>query len=164
MGEAPGRDEDEQGLPFVGKAGEMLDRMIESMQTELRKTDPARVFSREHGAFVCNVCQCRPPMNRKPETAEQRACLPNLWAILRALPRVRIVVALGSTPLQAITGDPLAKITRARGAWIERCLPGDEDRVLQVMPTFHPAYLLRSPWEKPKAWIDLLEVVEEMKR
>lgn len=160
VGEAPGRDEDAQGLPFVGAAGELLDKMIEGMQGELR---PGSVFSRQFGAFVLNVCQCRPPMNRKPERLEVSVCSLNLWAILRALPRVRIVVALGATPLQAISGQHDAKITRLRGQWFERCLPGDEARVLRVMPTFHPAYLLRSPWEKPKAWADLLEVVAEMR-
>ena len=174
VGEAPGRDEDAQGLPFVGAAGELLDKMIEGMQGELRrflatsidyeqrlKTDA--VFSRQSGAFVLNVCQCRPPLNRKPERLEVSVCSLNLWAILRALPRVRIVVALGATPLQAVSGQHDAKITRLRGQWFERCLPGDEARVLRVMPTFHPAYLLRSPWEKPKAWADLLEVVAEMR-
>lgn len=160
VGEAPGRDEDAQGLPFVGAAGELLDKMIEGMQGELR---PGSVFSRQSGAFVLNVCQCRPPMNRKPERSEVEACSPNLWAILRALPRVRIVVTLGATPLQAVSGQSDAKITRLRGQWFDRCLPGDEARVLRVMPTFHPAYLLRSPWEKPKAWADLLEVVAEMR-
>lgn len=159
VGEAPGRDEDLAGQPFVGRAGELLDKMIAAMEVEFRKTDPAAVFSRERGAFIANVCQCRPPMNRKPERAEIDACLPNLWAILAALPRVRVVVVLGGTPLCAIKGDPLAKITYQRGRWFERCLPGS-DRVLRVMPTFHPSYLLRSPWEKPKAWLDLLEVVQ----
>ena len=163
VGEAPGRDEDAQGLPFVGAAGELLDKMIEGMQGELRKSKFDADFSRRSGAFVLNVCQCRPPMNRKPERLEVATCSHNLWAILRALPRVRIVVALGATPLQAISGQHDAKITRLRGQWFERCLPGDESRVLRVMPTFHPAYLLRSPWEKPKAWADLLEVVAEMR-
>lgn len=163
VGEAPGRDEDAQGLPFVGTSGELLDKMIEGMQGELRKARLDAVFSRQSGAFVLNVCQCRPPMNRKPERSEVEACSPNLWAILRALPRVRIVVTLGATPLQAVSGQPDAKITRLRGQWFDRCLPGDEARVLRVMPTFHPAYLLRSPWEKPKAWADLLEVVAEMR-
>lgn len=163
VGEAPGRDEDAQGLPFVGVAGELLDKMIEGMQGELRKSKFDADFSRRSGAFVLNVCQCRPSMNRKPERLEVSVCSLNLWAILRALPRVRIVVALGATPLQAISGQHDAKITRLRGQWFERCLPGDEARVLRVMPTFHPAYLLRSPWEKPKAWADLLEVVAEMR-
>lgn len=163
VGEAPGRDEDAQGLPFVGAAGELLDKMIEGMQGELRKSKFDADFSRRSGAFVLNVCQCRPPMNRKPERLEVLVCSLNLWTILRALPRVRIVVALGATPLQAISGQHDAKITRLRGQWFERCLPGDESRVLRVMPTFHPAYLLRSPWEKPKAWADLLEVVAEMR-
>jgi DNA polymerase len=147
----------------VGAAGGLLDKMIEGMQGELRKARPDAVFSRQSDAFVLNVCQCRPPMNRKPERSEVEVCSPNLWAILRALPRVRIVVALGATPLQAVSGQLDAKIIRLRGQWLERCLPGDESRVLRVMPTFHPAYLLRSPWEKPKAWTDLLEVVAEMR-
>jgi len=146
----------------VGAAGELLDKMIEGMQGELRKARPDAVFSRQSGAFVLNVCQCRPPMNRKPERLEVSMCSLNLWAILRALPRVRIVVALGVTPLRAVSGQHDAKITRLRGQWFERCLPGDAARVLRVMPTFHPAYLLRSPWEKPKAWADLLSVVEEI--
>lgn len=163
IGEAPGREEDLTGSPFVGRAGELLDKMIVAMEIELRKIDPSSMFSREHGAFIANVCQCRPPMNRKPERAEVEACLPNLWAIFAALPRVRIVVALGGTPLCAVKGDPLAKITRERGRWFERCLP-NSDRVLRVMPTFHPSYLLRSPWEKSKAWLDLLEVGREIGR
>ena len=71
VGEAPGRDEDAQGLPFVGAAGGLLDKMIEGMQGELRKARPDAVFSRQSDAFVLNVCQCRPPMNRKPESSNR---------------------------------------------------------------------------------------------
>lgn len=162
VGEAPGRSEDEQGLPFVGDAGALLDKMIAGMQDELRKTKPDAVFSRTHGLFVTNVCRCRPPQNRRPERDEIAACLPNFWDTLRALSNLRIVVALGSTPLCALKGDPLAKITRERGNWFDRCIPDAEHRVLRIMPTFHPAYLLWSPWEKPKAWLDLCEVVREL--
>ncbi len=156
VGEAPGREEDAQGLPFVGAAGQLLDRMLAAMS-------PLSPYplTRDRNVFVTNVVRCRPPQNRTPEIGEVAQCSPYLWNTLRALPQARVVVALGNTPLRHLSGDPAAKITYRRGLWISRVLDG---RTLRIMPTFHPAYLLRSPADKDLAWADLQEVVAELRR
>lgn len=150
LGEAPGRSEDATGKPFVGTAGELLDRLLSRLPVPL---------SRAHGIFITNVCRCRPPMNRTPEPAEMKACAPYFWATLRALPVVRVIVALGNTPLRFLSEDPLARIAQRRGQWFDRTIDG---RIIRVMPTFHPAYLLRTgpaSKEREQVWADMLEVV-----
>lgn len=180
LGEAPGRSEDATGKPFVGSAGELLDRLLSRLPVPVAtwhkpsdigmsvtgNVDPARVevsfnqpLGRSNGAFITNVCRCRPPMNRTPEPAEMKACAPYFWATLRALPAVRVIVALGNTPLRFLSEDPLARITQRRGQWFDRTLDG---RTVRVMPTFHPAYLLRTgpaSKEREQVWADMLEVV-----
>jgi DNA polymerase len=143
VGEGPGADEDEQGLPFVGKAGQLLTRMIEAMG-----------YTREQ-VYICNVVKCRPPGNRNPEPDEIAACEPFLRAQLAAI-RPRAIVALGKFAAQTLLRDP-TPITRLRGRW--RTYEG-----IELMPTFHPAYLLRSPDEKKKAWADLKLVLERLGR
>jgi uracil-DNA glycosylase len=160
IGEGPGSSEDRTGRPFVGDAGDLLDRMIGAMSSELR----TGALSRTHRAFILNIVKCRPPLNRTPERDEVEKCMPYLWQALRALPKVRLLVALGNTPLRALSNQPLARITKERGLWFDRCLPGDERRVLRVMPTFHPAYLLRSPNQKSLVWGDLRAVGRELDR
>jgi uracil-DNA glycosylase len=142
VGEGPGQDEDLQGLPFVGKAGQLLDRMIEAMG-----------LGRDE-VYVCNIVKCRPPDNRKPELEEVAACMPYLNQQLELL-APRVIVALGATALQGLFGTTEG-IMRARGKW--RSLGGQID----VMPTFHPAYLLRNPAAKREVWTDLQEVLRHI--
>ena len=145
VGEGPGADEDAQGLPFVGKAGQLLDRMIEAMG-----------FSRDE-VYVCNVVKCRPPENRKPEPDEMAACLPYLSEQLELI-APRVIVALGATAVEGLLGGTQGGITRLRGKW--KSYRGQID----VMPTFHPAYLLRNPAAKREVWEDLQEVLRRMGR
>lgn len=140
VGEGPGAEEDAQGVPFVGAAGQLLTKMIEAMQ-----------FSRD-SVYICNVVKCRPPNNRNPEPDEIAACEPFLKAQLRVV-KPKVVVALGKFAAQTLlrTDTP---ITRLRGQWREY-------EGVPLMPTFHPAYLLRQPAEKKLAWLDLQEVMKK---
>ena len=142
VGEGPGQEEDEQGVPFVGKAGQLLDRMIAAMG--LARDD----------VYVCNVVKCRPPGNRKPEPDEMSACLPFVRRQLELMDP-EVVVALGATAVQGLLGTTEG-ITRLRGRW--RLYNG----TVAVMPTFHPAYLLRNPSAKAAVWQDLQAVLRQM--
>ncbi len=144
VGEGPGADEDAQGYPFVGKAGQLLDRMIAAMG--LLRDD----------VYVCNIVKCRPPNNRKPEPEEMAACMPYLREQLEIV-APQVIVALGATAVQGLFGTSEG-ITRLRGRWK---LYGGE---IPVMPTFHPAYLLRSPAAKKDVWDDLQAVLRHMGR
>jgi len=144
VGEGPGADEDAQGFPFVGKAGQLLDRMIEAMG-----------FARDE-VYVCNIVKCRPPDNRKPEPEEMSQCMPYLAEQL-ALVEPQVIVALGATAVQGLLGTT-GGITRLRGNW--RLYQGK----IPVMPTFHPAYLLRTPSAKREVWEDLQAVLRQMGR
>ncbi len=143
VGEGPGADEDREGEPFVGKAGQLLTRMIEAMG-----------FRREQ-VYIANVVKCRPPGNRNPEPDELAACEPFLRAQLEAI-RPRVIVALGKFAAQTLLRDT-TPISRLRGRWAEY-------QGVRLMPTFHPAYLLRSPEEKKRAWEDLQLVMKELGR
>jgi uracil-DNA glycosylase len=147
VGEAPGADEDAQGLPFVGRAGQLLDRMIGAMG-----------LSPERDVYVCNILKCRPPGNRRPEPAEMTTCIPYLHEQL-ALVRPRAIVALGNTAVAALL-DTKVGITKLRGQW--KLYRGHT----LVMPTYHPSYLLRpSPQQveaKRQAWQDLQLVMREL--
>ncbi len=137
IGEAPGRDEDLQGKPFVGAAGQLLTKMIEAMG-----------FARQ-GVYICNVLKDRPPGNRLPEPDEIEACLPFLEQQL-AIVQPKVICLLGSVAAKAILGPHVA-ITKVRGqVWDYHGTP--------VVPTFHPAYLLRNPPAKKFAWVDLKKV------
>jgi uracil-DNA glycosylase len=137
VGEAPGADEDAQGEPFVGKAGQLLTKMIEAMG-----------YSRQD-VYICNVLKCRPPGNRNPEPDEVASCEPFLKRQLAAL-RPRMIVALGKFAAQCLLRDD-TPITRLRGGF--RSYEG-----IPLMPTLHPAYLLRDPSKKKLAWEDLKAV------
>lgn len=139
VGEGPGADEDRLGRPFVGKAGQLLDRILD-----------ASGFTRNRNVYIANVVKCRPPGNRTPEPEERQACLPNLRAQFRFV-RPKIVVLLGSTALQALV-DPDARITRQRGQWIEK-------GGVWFMPTYHPAALLRNESLKKDVWQDFKRVI-----
>jgi DNA polymerase len=143
VGEGPGADEDAQGEPFVGKAGQLLTKMIEAMG-----------FRRDE-VYIANVVKCRPPGNRDPEPDEVAACEPFLAAQIAAV-RPKVLVALGRFAVQTLLRDP-TPVSRQRGTW--RDYQG-----VRLMPTFHPAYLLRNPPEKKKAWEDLQLVMKELGR
>lgn len=140
IGEGPGYDEDQQGIPFVGKAGQLLTKMIEAMQ-----------FSRED-VYIANIVKCRPPGNRNPEPEEAAACLPYLRRQIE-LVHPEVIVLLGAVPLRELLGG--ASITRERGQWREY-------EGIPVMPTFHPSYLLRAPAKKREVWTDLQEVMRRL--
>jgi DNA polymerase len=141
VGEGPGEDEDRQGEPFVGRAGQLLTKMIEAMG-----------YRREE-VYIANVVKCRPPGNRNPEPDEIGACEPFLRAQIDAI-RPRVVVALGKFAAQTLLRET-SPISRLRGRWFEY-------EGVRLMPTFHPAYLLRSPQEKARAWEDLQLVMKEL--
>jgi DNA polymerase len=149
VGEGPGADEDAKGEPFVGRAGQLLTKMIGAMQ--LRRED----------VYICNVVKCRPPENRTPSEDEMKTCSPFLFRQLAIL-RPRVIVTLGRPATQTLlaTNTPIGKL---RGEW--HTFPPPEYAHLglpsaRLMPTFHPAYLLRSPDEKTKAWSDLQQVMQ----
>jgi uracil-DNA glycosylase len=142
VGEAPGADEDRQGRPFVGKAGELLTRMIEAMN--LRRED----------VYIANTVKCRPPHNRTPERSEIETCLPFLEHQIRAV-QPEAIVALGKVPACALLGVN-RPISELRGRFHRK---GD----VRIMPTYHPSFLLRSEPErrhKAEAWSDLKQVME----
>lgn len=140
IGEAPGADEDAQGRPFVGRSGELLTKMIAAMQ-----------FTREE-VFIANIVKCRPPENRVPGKSEAHVCLPYLLRQIELI-QPRVIVLLGATPLKWLLGK--SGITRLHGQWFE--LNG-----VAVMPSFHPAFLLRDPRQKRPAWEDLQKVMVRM--
>jgi uracil-DNA glycosylase len=138
IGEGPGADEDAQGLPFVGRAGQLLTKMLEARKVELSRDD----------VYICNTVMCRPPGNRNPEADELAACAPFLAAQLAVL-QPKVVLALGSVATQSLLGsrEPIGKL---RG----RVHPYGS---AVLIPTFHPAFLLRNPGDEYKrmAWEDL---------
>ena len=134
VGEGPGREEDLQGRPFVGPAGQLLDRMLKAI--DIRRED----------VYIANVVKCRPPGNRNPSDEEAALCMPYLRAQF-SLIRPRIIVCLGAVAMRHLY-DPNGKISRDRGKWIER-------GGVWFMPTYHPAALLRNESLKRDAWADM---------
>lgn len=154
IGEAPGAQEDAQGLPFVGRAGQLLDRMLESVGL-----DSAR------DAYICNVIKCRPPDNRRPTPAEITACRPFLLRQI-ALVDPRLILLVGATAMEGVLGIK-GGITRLRGQWSAGEGEGLQGRWL--MPILHPSYLLRNPSREvgsPKwhTWQDLKEVKRRLEQ
>ena len=143
VGEGPGADEDAQGLAFVGRAGQLLTDMIKAMG-----------FTREE-VFIANIVKCRPPGNRKPTEDEMAACLPYLREQISWL-RPKVIVALGATAVKGLV-ETKTGITKLRGTWLS--FEG-----IDLMPTFHPAYLLRDPSNKKYVWNDLQEVLRRIGR
>ena len=139
VGEAPGADEDRQGMPFVGAAGQLLNKMLDNLG--LRREE----------VYIANILKSRPPGNRDPEADEIAACLPFLEKQIQAI-RPRVIVTLGRIATHALLGtkEPL---TRLRGHW-------QRYNDIRVMPTFHPSYLLRAPQERRKTWDDMQQVME----
>jgi uracil-DNA glycosylase family 4 len=138
VGEAPGRDEDEQGEPFVGRAGQLLTKIIQAMG--LQRSD----------VYIANVLKCRPPDNRNPEPDEVATCEPFLFRQIDAI-RPRVIVALGTFAVRTLL-QTQAPISRLRG----RVYPF---RGAQLVPTFHPAFLLRNPESKKDTWEDMKVVM-----
>ena len=141
VGEAPGEDEDRAGEPFVGRAGQLLTRIINAMG-----------LARED-IYICNVLKCRPPGNRDPLPDEVAACEPNLLRQLGVI-KPKAIVALGRFACISLFGEPFS-ITRERGHWRE--YDG-----IPAMPTFHPSYLLRKPEAKREVWDDMKEVMRRL--
>ena len=150
VGEAPGADEDREGEAFIGRAGQLLTRMIEAMG-----------LSRDD-VFICNVLKCRPPDNRAPSTDEIAACSGYLMEQLKII-QPKVIVALGAPASQTLLNTREA-IGRLRGRFHEFHPSGQPDGglAIKLMPTYHPAYLLRSPGEKSKSWSDLKLVMAEL--
>ncbi|SRR5579871_234441 len=143
VGEGPGADEDAQGLPFVGRAGQLLTQMIDNsaqrMGVPLRRAD----------CYICNVVKCRPPANRTPEKDEMETCSPFLMRQIAAI-APRAIVVLGATAARALLGtnEPMHRL---RGQWFDF-------HGAKLLVTFHPAYLLRDPHKKKEAWEDMQQL------
>ncbi len=144
VGEGPGADEDAKGEPFVGRAGQLLTDIIERGM-KMKRSD----------VYICNVVKCRPPGNRNPEPDEVAACEPFLIRQIE-LVRPKVIVALGTFAVQSLlkVKTPISKL---RGAW-------HEFQGVKLMPTFHPAYLLRNPADKRLVWADVQEVMKALGR
>ncbi len=142
VGEGPGFDEDREGRPFVGKSGQLLTRIIEN-----------GMGLKRNEVYICNVVKCRPPGNRDPNPDEISVCIPFLKAQLSII-GPEVICALGRVACQALLGGAFA-ITRDRGHW--RTYEG-----IPLMPTFHPAYLLRNPAAKRPVWDDVKSIMEKL--
>ena len=142
IGEGPGQTEDEQGLAFVGAAGQLLTRMLEAIDLPRDRV------------YICNVVKCRPPFNRVPTPEEAEACRIHL-RIQTWLVRPKVIVLLGNTAAKNLL-DPEIRITRDRGHWTER-------KGIWMMPTFHPSALLRDPVKKQLAWEDMKSLRDKLK-
>ena len=142
IGEGPGQTEDEEGLAFVGAAGQLLTRMLQAIHLPRERV------------YICNVVKCRPPNNRVPTPEEAEACRIHLrmqtWLV-----RPRVIVLLGSTAAKSLL-DPELRITRERGRWTER-------KGIWMMPTYHPSALLRDERKKPEAWEDMKSLRDKLK-
>ncbi|OGW33171.1 MAG: hypothetical protein A2X58_09815 [Nitrospirae bacterium GWC2_56_14] len=144
IGEGPGQEEDQQGRPFVGAAGQLLtDIIVKGMG--LKRED----------VYICNIVKCRPPGNRNPEPDEIEACEPFLIKQLQAI-RPQVIVALGNVAVKTLLKTK-AGITSLRGTW-------QTYQGIPLMPTFHPAYLLRTPGDKKLVWEDIKKVMAEMNK
>ena len=138
IGEGPGYNEDLEGLPFVGRAGNLLDKMLASINLD------------RSNVYISNVVNFRPPENRKPTEIEIKRYLPFLEKHIEII-KPKILILLGSTAMNALIGDKFV-ISKVRGQWIEKKI----GRVkLSIIVTFHPAFLMRQPAQKKMAWIDL---------
>jgi DNA polymerase len=145
IGEAPGRDEDIQGKPFVGKSGRLLDRMLASIGLSRQSGN------RQDSVFITNVIFWRPPGNRTPTETETSMCLPFLMRTIE-VQAPDVIVCLGATPVHRLTGESTG-ILKLRGKWLSLNVSG---RTIPLLPALHPAYLLRQPNQKRLAWRDLL--------
>lgn len=143
IGEGPGEEEDRQGLAFVGRAGQLLTRIIAAMG-----------YTRDQ-VFIGNIVKCRPPGNRTPYPHEMQACLPYLIEQIDIL-KPKVIVALGATAVRGLLGIEMG-ISKLRGRWLDY-------QGIPVMPTYHPAYLLRNESAKKDVWADMLQVLDYLGR
>ncbi|MDA3800551.1 MAG: uracil-DNA glycosylase [Kiritimatiellae bacterium] len=143
VGEAPGADEDECGSPFVGKAGQLLTKMLEKLGMQREKV------------YIANIIKCRPPNNRKPDENEVAACLPYIKAQIDLI-KPKVIVALGGTAVNGLFPENF-KITKQRGNWMDY-------NGIPVMPTYHPLYLLRAPKKRWETWDDMIEVFKKINK
>ncbi|HUO94372.1 MAG TPA: uracil-DNA glycosylase [Rhizomicrobium sp.] len=146
IGEAPGHDEDRMGLPFVGRAGKLLDKMLAAINLDRSKV------------YIVNVLPWRPPDNRNPEPVEVAKCIPFLRRHIE-LAKPKILILLGAVSARHVLGQTDG-IMRLRGRWLEYHVAG---QMIPVMPTLHPAYLLRRPIDKKLAWRDLQMIAAKVK-
>ncbi len=146
IGEGPGANEDIEGLPFVGRAGKLLDKMLGSIGLNRKNV------------YITNVVNYRPPENRKPTELEINRYLPFLFKHIEII-NPKILILLGSTALNAIIGDKVV-ISKARGKWYKKKIGS---LIIDVIPSFHPAFLMRQPEQKKLAWVDLKMVREKIK-
>ncbi|MEK6741984.1 MAG: uracil-DNA glycosylase [Nitrospirota bacterium] len=142
VGEGPGFEEDQQGRPFVGAAGQLLTDIIEKGMNIKRAE-----------VYICNIVKCRPPNNRNPEPDEVESCIGFVKQQIRAI-HPTVIVTLGNVPTQNLLNTKQG-ITKLRGVW-------QEYEGIPVMPTFHPSYLLRSPGEKKWVWVDIKNVLKKL--
>jgi len=146
IGEGPGANEDKEGLPFVGRAGQLLDKMLLSIKLDRKSV------------YITNVVNYRPPENRKPTDIEIARYLPFLTKHIEII-NPKILVLLGSTALNTIIGNEVV-ISKARGKWIKKKIG---DCSTQVIASFHPAFLMRQPDQKKMSWIDLKMIRQKLK-
>ena len=146
IGEGPGAQEDEAGIPFVGRAGKLLDKMLEAIQLDRTKV------------YISNVVNYRPPLNRRPTDEEIARYLPFLKSHINII-NPKIIILLGSTALNAIIGDKEV-ISKARGKWFQIEINNTK---YWVIASFHPAFLMRQPQQKKLAWVDLKMVRDKIK-
>ena len=144
VGEAPGANEDQEGLPFVGRAGMLLDKMLAAINLDRKKV------------YISNIVNYRPPENRKPTEEEIRRYLPFITKHIEII-NPKILVLLGSTAMNALIGNNIV-ISKMRGKWIEKKFGSCKT---SVIITFHPAFLMRQPAQKKMAWIDLKMIREK---
>jgi uracil-DNA glycosylase family 4 len=147
IGEAPGYEEDKTGLPFVGRAGKLLDKMLAAIGLD------------RTSAYIINVLPWRPPDNRNPDLTEVAKCIPFLRRHIE-LHAPELMVLLGGSPLKHVLGKTEG-ILQTRGKWLQYHVAG---RMVPVMPTLHPAYLLRQPAHKKHAWRDLLAIIDKLQQ
>lgn len=139
VGEAPGHDEDMQGMPFVGEAGMLLTKIIEAMGVK------------REDVYICNILKCRPPQNRNPLPEEILTCMEYLYVQIEII-KPKIICGLGKFASQTLLRTE-APISKLRGSW-------HEYRGIKFMPTYHPAYLLRNPRDKKLVWEDMKKIME----
>ncbi len=142
VGEAPGKDEDAAGEPFVGKAGKLLTKIIENGMGLSRRD-----------VYICNILKCRPPNNRDPEPDEIKTCIPFLKRQIKLI-KPKVICTLGRVSGQALLGGDFM-ITKRRGQWTTYMN-------IPLMPTFHPAYLLRNPSAKREVWADVQQIMKRL--
>ena len=146
IGEAPGADEDRIGLPFVGRSGQLLDKMLQAVGMD------------RNSCYITNVLPWRPPGNRTPTDGEIAVCLPFLKRQIE-LVEPDVIVVLGGSAANALL-DNEEPISRLRGKWLEYKTP--KGKIIPVLASFHPAYLLRNTAQKAKAWVDLLRMKQKL--